>query len=119
MYRWGNAWRGCSVTVHAALTRSGAPQVGEFQCYDRRALASLAAAAQAAGHPEWGYSGPHDAGTYNSTPEVRRLRRSSPSCHALCWLVLLWLYVEADSLARALSHIQIDVVSPTHCAEAE
>jgi beta-amylase len=45
-------------------------QVGEFQCYDRRALASLAAAAQEAGHPEWGYTGPHDAGHYNSTPEV-------------------------------------------------
>ena len=53
-------------------------QVGEFQCYDRRALASLAAAAQAAGHPEWGYSGPHDAGTYNSTPEARRPRGSAP-----------------------------------------
>ena len=46
-------------------------QVGEFQCYDRRALASLAAAAQEAGHPEWGNMGPHDSGTYNSTPEVR------------------------------------------------
>ena len=49
--------------------------MGEFQCYDRRALASLAAAAQEAGHPEWGYTGPHDAGNYNSTPEVRG------SCH--------------------------------------
>ena len=31
--------------------------VGEFQCYDRRALASLAAAAREAGHPEWGNTG--------------------------------------------------------------
>jgi hypothetical protein len=30
------------------------PGVGEFQCHDRRALASLAAAATAAGRPEWG-----------------------------------------------------------------
>ncbi|KAK9828096.1 hypothetical protein WJX81_003753 [Elliptochloris bilobata] len=45
------------------------PGVGEFQCYDRRALASLAQAAQEAGHSEWGYSGPHDSGSYNSTPE--------------------------------------------------
>ncbi|KAK9867944.1 hypothetical protein WJX84_010292 [Apatococcus fuscideae] len=45
------------------------PGVGEFQCYDRRALASLAQAARDAGQPEWGYGGPHDAGTYNSTPE--------------------------------------------------
>jgi hypothetical protein len=34
----------------------------------RRALASLAAAAEAAGHPEWGYAGPHDSGGYNSLP---------------------------------------------------
>ncbi|GLC59920.1 Leucine-rich repeat receptor-like serine/threonine-protein kinase bam2 [Pleodorina starrii] len=45
------------------------PGAGEFQCYDRRALASLAQAAREAGHPEWGYSGPHDAGEYNSLPE--------------------------------------------------
>lgn len=63
--------------------RCGARQVGEFQCYDRRALASLAQAAQEAGHPEWGYSGPHDAGTYNSTPEVRRARvlSAKPCAH--------------------------------------
>lgn len=34
----------------------------------RRALASLAAAAEGAGHPEWGYAGPHDSGGYNSLP---------------------------------------------------
>ena len=45
------------------------PGIGEFQCYDRRALASLARAAVTAGHPEWGNAGPHDAGTYNSGPE--------------------------------------------------
>ncbi|KAK2077699.1 hypothetical protein QBZ16_004545 [Prototheca wickerhamii] len=45
------------------------PGIGEFQCFDRRALASLAQAAAAAGHPEWGTSGPMDAGTYNSSPE--------------------------------------------------
>jgi hypothetical protein len=44
------------------------PGVGEFICYDRRALASLAAAAEAAGRPEWGYAGPHDSGAYNSAP---------------------------------------------------
>ena len=37
---------------------TAAPQgVGEFQCYDRRALASLAAAAREAGRPEWGNTG--------------------------------------------------------------
>ena len=52
------------------LTRGGVLQVGEFQCYDRRALASLAQAARDAGQPDWGHGGPHDAGSYNSTPEV-------------------------------------------------
>ncbi|GAX84030.1 hypothetical protein CEUSTIGMA_g11454.t1 [Chlamydomonas eustigma] len=45
------------------------PGVGEFQCYDRRALASLADAAREAGHDEWGHGGPHDCGEYNSQPE--------------------------------------------------
>ncbi len=53
-------------------------QVGEFQCYDRRALASLKAAAVAAGHPEWGNGGPADAGSYNSTPEVRPVHIRQP-----------------------------------------
>ena len=53
-------------------------QVGEFQCYDRRALASLSQAATDAGHPEWGYAGPHDSGEYNSNPEVRPLSSSTP-----------------------------------------
>ena len=44
------------------------PGVGEFQCHDRRALASLAAAAAAAGRPEWGYGGPHDAPRYADAP---------------------------------------------------
>ena len=45
-------------------------QAGEFQCYDERALASLAGAAAAVNEPEWGKEGPHDAGQYNSWPEV-------------------------------------------------
>ena len=42
--------------------------IGEFQCYDKYLLADLAQAAQDAGHPEWGYSGPSNAGTYNKYP---------------------------------------------------
>lgn len=45
------------------------PGVGEFQCYDRRALESLANAANSVGRPEWGKGGPHDAGSYNSRPD--------------------------------------------------
>ncbi|KAL6753941.1 beta-amylase [Haematococcus lacustris] len=43
------------------------PGVGEFQCYDKYMLADLKRAAESAGHPEWGLSGPHDAGHYNSS----------------------------------------------------
>ena len=85
------AWENCPPPPHALqrlpsacqiltrLTRKLNAQVGEFQCYDRRALASLAAAAQEAGHPEWGYTGPHDSGTYNSTPEVCPAQ-AAPAC---------------------------------------
>ena len=52
------------------MLRGWVLQVGEFQCYDRRALASLAQAAADAGHPEWGCGGPHDAGIYTSNPEA-------------------------------------------------
>ncbi|KAH0452042.1 hypothetical protein IEQ34_019341 [Dendrobium chrysotoxum] len=45
------------------------PGIGAFQCYDRYMLASLRAAAESAGHPEWGNGGPTDAGGYNSWPE--------------------------------------------------
>ena len=45
------------------------PGIGEFQCYDRRALASLASAAEACGRPEWGHGGPEGVGDYNSMPE--------------------------------------------------
>jgi len=44
------------------------PGVGEFQCYDKRALASLAEAAEEFGQPEWGLGGPDDAGWYNAKP---------------------------------------------------
>ncbi|KAF0930120.1 hypothetical protein E2562_030293 [Oryza meyeriana var. granulata] len=45
------------------------PGIGEFQCYDKYMRASLQAAAEAAGHEEWGRGGPHDAGEYKQFPE--------------------------------------------------
>ena len=42
--------------------------VGEFQVNDRYLLADLKAAANAAGHPEWGGAEPNNAGSWNSRP---------------------------------------------------
>ncbi|KAK7270685.1 hypothetical protein RJT34_26019 [Clitoria ternatea] len=45
------------------------PGIGAFQCFDKYMLSSLKAAAEAAGKPEWGSTGPTDAGNYNNWPE--------------------------------------------------
>ncbi|CAN1144771.1 Beta-amylase 1, chloroplastic [Linum perenne] len=45
------------------------PGIGAFQCYDKYMLSNLKAAAEAAGKPEWGSTGPTDAGEYNNWPE--------------------------------------------------
>ncbi|XP_010263970.1 PREDICTED: beta-amylase 1, chloroplastic-like [Nelumbo nucifera] len=45
------------------------PGIGAFQCFDKYMVNSLKAAAEAAGKPEWGHSGPTDAGHYNNWPE--------------------------------------------------
>ncbi|CAN1278949.1 Beta-amylase 1, chloroplastic [Linum perenne] len=45
------------------------PGIGAFQCYDKYMLRSLKAAAEGAGKPEWGSTGPTDAGEYNNWPE--------------------------------------------------
>ncbi|KAK4769356.1 hypothetical protein SAY86_027506 [Trapa natans] len=45
------------------------PGIGAFQCYDKYMLSSLKAAAEAIGKPEWGNSGPTDAGHYKNWPE--------------------------------------------------
>ncbi|KAF7132106.1 hypothetical protein RHSIM_Rhsim09G0044200 [Rhododendron simsii] len=45
------------------------PGIGAFQCYDKYMLSHLNTAAVAAGKPEWGSTGPRDAGDYNNWPE--------------------------------------------------
>ncbi|GJX64527.1 beta-amylase 1, chloroplastic [Tanacetum coccineum] len=45
------------------------PGIGAFQCYDKYMLSSLRAAAESYGKPEWGSTGPTDAGEYNNWPE--------------------------------------------------
>jgi beta-amylase len=45
------------------------PGIGAFQCYDKYMLSSLQAAADAANKPQWGSTGPTDAGEYNNWPE--------------------------------------------------
>ena len=44
-------------------------QVGQFQVYDRRAMASLARAAEQADHPEWGRGPPPGVGGRNDSPQ--------------------------------------------------
>ena len=81
------------------MMRGWAPQVGEFQCYDRRALASLAQAAADAGHPEWGCGGPHDAGVYTSNPEASLLT-SLVSGHVAVVLACLPLHASSAPLGQ-------------------
>ncbi|XP_015088061.1 beta-amylase 1, chloroplastic [Solanum pennellii] len=45
------------------------PGIGAFQCYDKYMISSLQGAAEAFGKPEWGHTGPTDAGEYNNWPE--------------------------------------------------
>ncbi|NP_001234556.2 beta-amylase [Solanum lycopersicum] len=45
------------------------PGIGAFQCYDKYMIGSLQGAAEAFGKPEWGHTGPTDAGEYNNWPE--------------------------------------------------
>ncbi|KAK9287801.1 hypothetical protein L1049_016242 [Liquidambar formosana] len=44
--------------------------VGEFQCYDQNMLSLLKQHAQETGNPNWGLSGPHDAPSYNQSPDL-------------------------------------------------
>ncbi|CAJ1962257.1 unnamed protein product [Sphenostylis stenocarpa] len=41
---------------------------GEFQCYDQNMLSFLKQHAEASGNPLWGLGGPHDAPTYDQSP---------------------------------------------------
>lgn len=55
---------------HHQLPKSNTiPGVGEFQCYDRNMLDILKHDAEASGNPLWGLGGPHDAPSYNQTPD--------------------------------------------------
>jgi hypothetical protein len=44
------------------------PGVGEFQCYDQNMLGILKQHAEANGNPFWGLGGPHDAPSYDQSP---------------------------------------------------
>ncbi|XVF62664.1 hypothetical protein PTKIN_Ptkin09bG0026600 [Pterospermum kingtungense] len=54
---------------HHKPTKSGSiTGVGEFQCYDKNMLNLLKQHAEANGNPLWGLGGPHDAPTYDQSP---------------------------------------------------
>ncbi|XP_058219004.1 inactive beta-amylase 4, chloroplastic isoform X3 [Rhododendron vialii] len=44
------------------------PGIGEFQCYDKYMMEDLKKAAYQEGKPQWGNTGPQNAGYYNSFP---------------------------------------------------
>ncbi|GMH05812.1 hypothetical protein Nepgr_007652 [Nepenthes gracilis] len=44
------------------------PGIGEFQCYDKYMMEHLRMAAYQEGKPQWGKTGPQNAGFYNSSP---------------------------------------------------
>ncbi|XP_052178186.1 inactive beta-amylase 4, chloroplastic isoform X2 [Diospyros lotus] len=44
------------------------PGIGEFQCYDKYMMEDLKMAACQEGKPQWGKTGPQNAGCYNSFP---------------------------------------------------
>ncbi|KAM4116275.1 hypothetical protein ACJW30_02G037000 [Castanea mollissima] len=49
--------------------------VGEFQCYDKNMLSILKQHAEANGNPLWGLGGPHDAPTYDDSPNSNNFFR--------------------------------------------
>lgn len=53
---------------HESSTNNGTRGAGEFQCYDKNMLSLLKQHAEASGNPLWGLAGPHDAPTYNESP---------------------------------------------------
>lgn len=54
---------------HDRMTKSSrVPGVGEFQCYDQNMLNILKQHAEAAGNHYWGLGGPHDAPSYDQSP---------------------------------------------------
>ncbi|XP_021725212.1 beta-amylase 1, chloroplastic-like [Chenopodium quinoa] len=51
------------------------PGIGAFQCFDKYMSSKLRDAAEVVGKPEWGHSGPTDAGHYNNWPEETQFFR--------------------------------------------
>ncbi|KAK7387859.1 hypothetical protein VNO78_22655 [Psophocarpus tetragonolobus] len=53
--------------------------IGEFQCYDQHMLSFLKQQAEASGNPLWGLGGPHDASTYDQSPNSNSFFRDGGS----------------------------------------
>ncbi|CAI0626953.1 unnamed protein product [Linum tenue] len=54
---------------HHQPSNNNIPGVGEFQCYDENMKDQLKQHAASLDNPLWGLAGPHDAPTYNQTPD--------------------------------------------------
>ncbi|XP_062176191.1 inactive beta-amylase 9 [Alnus glutinosa] len=60
---------------HRQAKSNKIPGVGEFQCYDKNMLSILKQHAEATGNPLWGLGGPHDAPTYDQSPNTNNFFR--------------------------------------------
>jgi hypothetical protein len=90
-------------------------QAGEFQCYDQRALASLAEAAAAVEQAEWGKEGPHDAGEYNSWPEVCLPDAADAHAAALLRLYTVAAYAALLLFGKALPYLMTRCCCCCYC----
>lgn len=94
--------------------------VGEFQCYDENMLSHLKQHAEAGGNPLYGLGGPHDAPSYNETPDSNNFFKD----HGGSWeshygdFFLSWysseLIAHGDRLLSLASSVFSDIEATIH-----
>lgn len=90
------------------------PGIGEFQCYDKFMLSRLRAVAQQASQPQWGLSGPHDAGSYCQWPHQTGFFSHTGSWDTAYGRFFLQLYSEMLLLHvdQVLGHVASALAAP-------
>ncbi|XP_027368679.1 inactive beta-amylase 9-like [Abrus precatorius] len=80
---------------HSLLPSNNQTQgVGEFQCYDQNMLSFIKQHAEASGNPLWGLGGPHDAPTYDQSPNSNSFFRERGSWESTYGNFFLSWYAE-------------------------